>query len=85
MGCLTGWLGVQGMLRRGLQLDALKEFILSQGASKNVTFQVGLGLRAEGLGRRLNVDVGVGVGVGVGVWGGPSMNATFQVGLGSRV
>lgn len=30
---------VQGMLRRGLQLEALKEFIISQGASKNTTFQ----------------------------------------------
>lgn len=30
---------LQGMLRRGLQLEALKEFILSQGASKNVTYQ----------------------------------------------
>ncbi|GAB4821570.1 hypothetical protein N2152v2_008616 [Parachlorella kessleri] len=30
---------VQGMMRRGLQLEALKEFILSQGASKNVTYQ----------------------------------------------
>ena len=30
---------VQGMFRRGLQLAALKEFILSQGASKNVTLQ----------------------------------------------
>ena len=30
---------VQGMFRRGLQLGALKEFILSQGASKNVTVQ----------------------------------------------
>ena len=30
---------VQGMFRRGLQLAALKEFILAQGASKNVTLQ----------------------------------------------
>lgn len=30
---------VQGILRRGLQIEALKEFILSQGASKNVTYQ----------------------------------------------
>lgn len=30
---------VQGMLRRGLTLEALKEYILSQGASKNITFQ----------------------------------------------
>jgi bifunctional glutamyl/prolyl-tRNA synthetase len=27
------------MFRRGLQLEALKEFILAQGASKNVTLQ----------------------------------------------
>lgn len=30
---------VRGMLRHGLQVEALKEFILSQGASKNVTLQ----------------------------------------------
>ncbi len=30
---------VQGILRRGMQIEALKEFILSQGASKNITFQ----------------------------------------------
>ncbi|KAG2484195.1 hypothetical protein HYH03_017007 [Edaphochlamys debaryana] len=30
---------VQGILRRGMQIEALKEFILSQGASKNVTYQ----------------------------------------------
>ncbi|KXZ44656.1 hypothetical protein GPECTOR_64g150 [Gonium pectorale] len=30
---------VQGILRRGLRIEALKEFILSQGASKNITFQ----------------------------------------------
>jgi tRNA synthetases class I (E and Q), catalytic domain len=31
---------VQGIFRRGLQLAALKEFILSQGASRNITYQV---------------------------------------------
>lgn len=30
---------LQGIFRRGMQLEALKEFILSQGASKNVTLQ----------------------------------------------
>ena len=30
---------VQGILRRGLQVDALREFMLSQGASKNLTYQ----------------------------------------------
>ncbi|PNH09799.1 putative glutamate--tRNA ligase, cytoplasmic [Tetrabaena socialis] len=30
---------VQGILRRGMRIEALKEFILSQGASKNVTVQ----------------------------------------------
>ena len=29
----------QGMIRRGLQLEALKEYIIGQGASKNVTYQ----------------------------------------------
>ncbi|KAK9829157.1 hypothetical protein WJX72_004236 [[Myrmecia] bisecta] len=30
---------VQGILRRGMTLEALKEFIISQGASKNMTLQ----------------------------------------------
>ena len=37
--CCVSDLDVQGLSRRGLQLEALKEFILSQGASKNVTLQ----------------------------------------------
>ncbi|WPT11556.1 Glutamate--tRNA ligase, cytoplasmic [Picochlorum sp. SENEW3] len=30
---------VQGILRRGLQIEALREFMLTQGASKNITYQ----------------------------------------------
>ena len=31
---------VQGIIRRGMTIEALKEFILLQGASKNITLQV---------------------------------------------
>eukprot|EP00877_Chromochloris_zofingiensis_P010541 jgi/Chrzof1/5740/Cz16g14040.t1_GTS2[v5.2] len=30
---------VQGIIRRGMQIEALKQFIIGQGASRNVTFQ----------------------------------------------
>lgn len=36
---LSGSLVMQGLLRRGLTVPALREFILAQGASKNVTYQ----------------------------------------------
>ena len=30
---------MQGLLRRGMQVEALRDFILTQGASKNITYQ----------------------------------------------
>lgn len=34
-------------MRRGLKMEALKEFMLGQGASKNMTYQVGNRCEAE--------------------------------------
>ena len=64
---------VQGMLRRGLQLEALREFMLAQGASKNITYQVGWVLVGGG-GR----DDGASLGGG---WQGAARAPGTQMGL----